>query len=128
MPEPDNGGTARRDFIRKAGGVLGAGAAVALTGTAAAAPAAAAGPGIDATRNIGAWTWLNPGGASYWWLSYGGDPGPKLFTADVKSPGIRHNATDFGKAIFNGYTEYYVTIINVGGAGAYHNLEGGGLT
>jgi hypothetical protein len=84
-----------------------------------------------AFNNLGAVTYLGPGQSAYWWYDRGGgDFGTQLATADVKIPsaGPRHNASDEGKAKFNsGYTQYYVTITNVGTAGCWHNLQGGGV-
>jgi len=85
-----------------------------------------------AFNNLGPLTYLAPGQTAYWWYDRGGgDFGFQHAGADVKIPsaGPRHNAYDQGKAKFNsGYTQYYVTIKNVGTAGCWHNLQGGGAS
>lgn len=85
-----------------------------------------------AFNNLGPLTYLAAGQSAYWWYDRGGgDSGTQMATADVKNPsaGPRHNASDQGKAKFNsGYTQYYVTIRNVGSDGCWHNLQGGGMS
>jgi hypothetical protein len=84
-----------------------------------------------AFNNVGPVTYLAPGQSAYWSYSYGGDNGFQAAGADVKqyNNGARHNASDQGKSIDNsGNVQYYVTITNVGGMGAYHNLQGGGAS
>lgn len=85
-----------------------------------------------AFNNVGPLTYLAAGHSAHWWYDRGGgDNGEQVAGADVKTPsaGPRHNASDQGKAKFNsGYTQYYVTITNVGSAGCWHNLQGGGAT
>ncbi len=85
-----------------------------------------------AFNNLGPVTYLAPGQSAYWWYDRGGSNfGFQAAGADVKqfNNGARHDAHDQGKAIFNnGYVQYYVTITNRGGQGAYHNLQGGGAS
>ena len=85
-----------------------------------------------AFNNVGPLTYLAAGHSAHWWYDRGGgDNGEQIAGADVKTPsaGPRHNTSDQGKAKFNsGYTQYYVTITNVGSAGCWHNLQGGGAT
>jgi hypothetical protein len=84
-----------------------------------------------ALNNFGPLTNLQPGQSAAWTVSFGGDPGSQLFTADIKTPnqGATHRYDNNKKRKLNdGSTRYLVTITNEGPGSCFHNLQGGGLT
>lgn len=82
-----------------------------------------------AFNNVGSLIYLAPGQQTRWWYSFGADRGFQHAAADVKTPnsGGAHIADQQTKAKYNdGSATYWVTIINQGPGGAWHNLQGGG--
>jgi hypothetical protein len=84
-----------------------------------------------AFNDTGPIRFLAEGQSTGWTYSWGGDRGTQLATADVKTPslGAVHIATNEGKSKDNnGNATYWVTIINQGPGGCWHNLQGGGMS
>ena len=89
-----------------------------------------------AFKNIGPRTFLAPGTTVTWNYSYGTDMGPQVASADIKRRPGHHPrpspvfvADQQGKQMQrNGNATYFVNITNKGPGGAFHNLQGGGLT
>jgi hypothetical protein len=89
-------------------------------------------PRANFTNFINA-VWLDAGQSTTWWYFFGtGVDALSVFaTADIKlnNQGAWHRSVNFGKRLLNdGRAWYEVTIINDGPGGAFHNLQGGGLT
>ena len=83
--------------------------------------------------NLGSQTFLNAGQTAFWWYTRNGgqDFGTQFASADVKTPnnGGVHLAFDQKKEKDNnGNTTYFVSITNQGPGGAFHNLQGGGMS
>ena len=84
-----------------------------------------------AFNNLGPLTFLNAGQSTTWHFSYGDDHGSQFGTADIKAPnnGGVHLADQQRKVLANnGVATYFVRITNQGPGGAFHNLQGGGLS
>lgn len=84
-----------------------------------------------AFNNVGPLTYLASGQSAWWTYSYGGDHGTQFASADVKTPnlGAIHLADNQTKEKDNnGHTHYGVRILNEGPGGAFHNLQGGGMS
>lgn len=85
-----------------------------------------------AFNNVGPLTFLGPGGEAWWWYNRNGgaDFGTQFASADVKSPnqGGVHLADLQRKRSNQSGTTYFVRITNQGPGGAFHNLQGGGMS
>jgi hypothetical protein len=86
---------------------------------------------IMSFNNAGPLTFLAPGQTAFWNYSYPSDHGTQFASADVKAPnqGAVHVADEQGKRKENnGNATYFVQIHNRGTGGAFHNLQGGGMS
>lgn len=85
-----------------------------------------------AFNNFGAVVFLAPGQTATWQYNRGpGDAGTQFASADVKTPnqGAVHAADQQRKKLDNnGQATYFVNITNQGPGGAFHNLQGGGMS
>jgi hypothetical protein len=84
-----------------------------------------------AFNNVGALTFLAQGQTASWNYSYPADHGTQFASADVKTPnqGAVHLADQQRKRKDNnGNAAYFVNITNQGPGGAFHNLQGGGMS
>lgn len=82
-------------------------------------------------NNLGPLTFLAAGQDAWWWYNFGGDRGTQFASADVKTPnqGGVHLADNQRKMKDNnGNATYFVRIQNQGPGGAFHNLQGGGMS
>ncbi|MEU0987921.1 hypothetical protein [Streptomyces sp. NPDC005953] len=85
-----------------------------------------------AFNNLGAVTTLAAGAQTTWWYNFGNgeDRGAQPAWPDVKPSGNgpTHIAFNHSKRRTGaGYTEYGVTIRNIGSEAGTHNLQGGGF-
>lgn len=86
---------------------------------------------IMAFNNAGPLTFLAQGQSVGWTYSFGNDRGTQFASADVKAPnqGAVHEADNQAKRKENnGGATYFVRILNRGPGGAFHNIQGGGLS
>jgi hypothetical protein len=84
-----------------------------------------------AFNDVGPLTYLAPGGEAWWWYSFGGDHGTQFASADVKTPnlgGVHLADLQRKRKVNDGNTTYFVRITNQGPGGAFHNLQGGGMS
>jgi hypothetical protein len=84
-----------------------------------------------AFNDVGPLTYLAPGGEAWWWYSFGSDHGTQFASADVKTPnlgGVHLADLQRKQKVNNGNTTYFVRITNQGPGGAFHNLQGGGMS
>lgn len=82
-------------------------------------------------NNVGPQTFLAQGQTVTWNYSFGSDRGTQFASADIKIPnqGAVHLADQQRKRKDNnGNAAYFVNITNQGPGGAFHNLQGGGLS
>ena len=85
-----------------------------------------------AFNNLGPLTFLAPGQTAFWSFNRGaGDAGTQFASAEVKRPnqGAVHLADQQRKRLDNnGNATYFVNVTNQGPGGAFHNLQGGGMS
>jgi hypothetical protein len=84
-----------------------------------------------AFNNVGPLTFLAQGQTANWNYSYPADHGTQFASADVKAPnqGAVHLADQQRKRKDNnGNAAYFVNITNQGPGGAFHNIQGGGMS
>jgi len=84
-----------------------------------------------AFNNVGPLTFLAQGQSASWNYSYGGDHGVQYASADIKTPnqgGVHLADQQRKEKDNNGNATYFVHITNQGPGGAFHNLQGGGVS
>jgi hypothetical protein len=84
-----------------------------------------------AFNNVGPLTFLAQGQTAHWNYSYGGDHGVQFASADIKTPnqgGVHLADQQRKEKDNNGNATYFVNITNQGPGGAFHNLQGGGVS
>jgi hypothetical protein len=86
---------------------------------------------IMAFNNVGPLTFLAAGQTAFWSYTYGTDRGTQFASADVKAPnqgGVHVADTQAKRKENNGNATYFVQIHNRGPGGAFHNIQGGGMS
>ena len=91
-----------------------------------------------AFNNMGALVWVDQGKSVTWWYTFDGgrDLGTQFASADIRisnpfNPGAILVADQQAKQVNSwedNRTTYYVRISSVNHGGAWHNLQGGGMS